>query len=189
MKLVTGLGSLTLPERFYNAEKRIVMHAAIYGPFGQAEHYKNGLLNALGKVSFERLDVIALTATSPQPLKHQFLELLRPGCSENQQEKELSDSDAFLRMMKDSAPQKVQIHPLHMSSCQPILIIDNTLLFGQYAMSEKRAAEGFWGIVETDMEKLFMLAESNKSSDGLDEKETAAYRLVCECCGAMSESL
>lgn len=189
MKLVASLQALELPERFRNAQKRIVMHASIYGPFSQAEPYGAGLLQALAKDSFEKLDIIALTANSPKPLQHQFLELLRHGSSEIQQEKEVSDSDNFLQMLKNSAPLKVQIYPLLKISCQPLIIIDDTLFFGQYARCKRRAAEGFWGVVETDMEKLFELVRSNNSTAVLDEKETAAYRLVHECWQTMQESI
>lgn len=189
MKLYAGLKSLELSKRFYAAEKRIIMHAAIYGPFGQSSPVKDGLFNALGKDSFEKIDVIALDLSSPIALQSQFFEFLRPGSSQSLRKKDLADSGAFLRILKSRNPEKVQIHPLRHLSYQPIIIIDDTLIFGQYAVCGKLAANGYWGTVTVDMAKLFSLAQQEHVSDEIDETESAAYRMVCECLRSMNQEI
>ncbi len=186
MKLLASLDSLNLPGLFANARKRIILHAAIYGPFANLSSYKKGLLQALAMKSFEKLDIIALTADSPEPLKRCLLDLLRPHISDGLKEKEITDSDYFLANLKTAAPEKVSIHPLSVLPYQPIIIIDNTLIFGQYARCEKKASEGFWGIIETEVEKLLAFAQTADIPAGCAEQEIAAYRLICECCRAMT---
>lgn len=186
MKLFAGLENLDLPARFYSAQKQIVMHAAIYGPFGRSALYTDSLLHALAQESFGRMDIIAVTADSPKPLQDQFLDLLRSDYSEQQKTEELADSDRFLHSLKKNFPLKVHIHPLHLFSCQPVIIIDNTLIFGQYTNCKKRAADGFWGVIETDIQKLFSHGTNAPELPVLNQQETAAYRLVVECTRAMT---
>jgi len=186
MKLFANLESLGLPTLLAGAEKHILLHAAIYGPFAAQALYKEALFCALARKTFKKLDIIALTESSPEVLQKQYLDLLRHGSSAAEKSQEVAASDAFLKILKETAPEKVNIYSLRTFSCQPILIIDDTMIFGQYVCSQKKAAEGFWGVVETDMEKLFNFALTHLPLPVLTDKETAAYRLICDCCHAMA---
>ncbi len=184
MKLTASIESLGIPEFFGNATKRIILHAAVYGPFAQSRPHKNSLTKALARKSFERLDIIALTAEHPQSYRNHFLEVLRTGASKKIKTDTVLASDAFLGKLKSACPAKVFIHPQTTTPCQPIIIVDDTIIFGQYAHCTTYAAHGFWGIIETDVDKLFRWADGNIPPEATDE-EIAAYRLVCECRHAM----
>ncbi|WP_319542990.1 hypothetical protein [uncultured Pseudodesulfovibrio sp.] len=184
MKLTANIESLGIPELFGNATKRILLHAAVYGPFAQSRPHKSGLTKALARKSFERLNIIALTAGHPQSYRNHFLEILRTGASKETQMDTVHASDAFLEKLKATYPAKVFIHPQTTAPCQPIIIVDNTIIFGQYAHCTTYAAHGFWGIIHTDVDKLLRWSEGNIPAEATDE-EIAAYRLVCECRHAM----
>lgn len=189
MQLVAGIQSCGLPKRFANAQHRIILHAAIYGPFSASEDHRNGLEQALGRSSFERMDIIALTADSRQPWKAQFLDALRHNETEEAHAQALQDSDAFLDELKQAHGQKTFIHPLTTFPCQPIVIVDNTILFGQYAHCTTYAANGFWGMVETDVDKLFGWAKDGQIPPAANDDEIAAYRMVSDCHHAMNRRI
>jgi len=185
MQLLAGIDSLGLPRLLGNAERRIILHAAIYGPFALSAEYGHAFDKALGKASFERLDIITLTADSEVAWKARFLDMLRHGAKADEQRSALHDSDSFLKKLAMIAPSKVILHPIRSLPCQPIMIVDDTIVFGQYAHCAAYAAQGFWGITTADVGRLLDRAAKGSIPPGADNEEIAAYRLVCECHNAM----
>ncbi|QJB57550.1 hypothetical protein [Pseudodesulfovibrio sp. zrk46] len=185
MKLTAGLASFNLPELFGNASKRIILHAAIYGPFAQSKPHRRALAKALSKDSFARLDIIALTKSGTQSWRSDFLNTLRNGASEEQKLREIQASDDFLEKLQIACPTKVFVHPLTALPCQPIIIVDNTIVFGQYAHCGIFAPQGFWGCVQTDVKALLEWRQQGVTPTYATDTEVAAYRLICECLNAM----
>lgn len=183
MRIVAGIESLNLPSLFAAARKRIILHAAVYGPFANSKPHRDGLATALRKPSFERLDVIALDAEMPWAAS--FMNALRFQASKKEQDATLLASTGFLHQLKGVQPEKVHIHPHSAIPCLPILVVDDTVVFGQYAHSCVHAARGFWTSVEVDVEKLMKWARNNHLPDDASETEIAASRLVSECHHAM----
>lgn len=186
MKLVAGIEALNIPALFAAASRRIILHAAVYGPFGDSAPHRNGLAEALGKDSFQGLDIIGLEAGGRACWQPDFLGCLRFGHPLSEVEAEVRASQIFLENLVSDYPGKVRIHPARQLPCLPLLIIDDTIIFGQYAHAETGAPQGFWGVVEADMEKLFKWAETGSVPPCASNEEMATYRLVCECCHSMS---
>lgn len=185
MRLVSGIEKLGVPELFARAERRIFLHAAVYGPFARSESHMHGMEKALTNPGFKRLDVIALQSQIENAWSDSFLSALRFGKSKQSVAQEVDLSQTFLKEMSENYPEKFFVHPLVNLPCQPLLIVDDTICFGQYAHSGVHASQGFWGCVETDVEKLFRWAESGDVPQGADSEEVAAFRLVSDCFRAM----
>lgn len=179
-----GLSSLNLPSRFDAAERRIILHAAVYGPFAKSIPHRDGLKAALDKDSFLSLDVIALD--NKQPWATPFMRAIRFGEDSEAHLQTFRSSLNFMTKLKDAHPKKVNLHRQLTTPCLPIIVIDDTILFGQYAHCEARAAEGFWGVIETDVNKLSSWASGNGLPSEATAEETAAYRLISECHHAMN---
>ncbi|WP_319765059.1 hypothetical protein [Maridesulfovibrio sp.] len=185
MKLVSGVGDLNIPHMFAEAQRRIVLHAAVYGPFSKSEVHIQGLEKALSRTGFSRLDVIALQPTCEKIWSDPFLSALRFGISRQSVADELDYSSSFLQELSMRYPDKVNVYLACNLPCLPLVIVDDTICFGQYAHASFHAPEGFWGCVHADVEALFNWAESGRVPHGVNADEIAAFRLVSECSRAM----
>lgn len=185
MKTVAGIESLDLPSRFSQARRRIILHAAIYGPFATSIPHRQGLTTALTSSTFEKLDIVTLAGTAPWATS--FMRALRFDDSTDTHAALLLASDTFLNELQAIDPQKVAIHHQSSLPCLPVVIIDDTILFGHYAHSRTFAAEGFWSIVETNVERLFKWAENDGPPSDASAEDKAAYRIVHECHNAMTK--
>lgn len=183
MRLVAGIETLDLPSLFSEASKRIVLHAAIYGPFAESTPHREALETALGRDLFERLDVIALECSTPWASP--FMHALRFDEDETQHRRIINKSNQLLNDLSDRFPGKVRIHAMTSFPCLPIVIIDNTILSGQYAHCEAYAAHGLWSVLEADVDTLFDWAENGGMPTNVPPETMAAYRLVSECHHAM----
>lgn len=184
MQLVAGIASLDIPARFAAAQKRIILHAAVYGPFADSTPHKDGLAAALSKPSFERLDIIALDDSSAWA--NDFMQILRPGATRESHTLTLAKSHDYISGLAESYPDKVCVHPQSSLPCLPLIVIDDTIIFGQYAHSDVHAASGAWGIMEADVGKLLNWTAQGKIPESATAEETAAYRMIAECCHAMT---
>ncbi|MFW5498098.1 MULTISPECIES: hypothetical protein [unclassified Maridesulfovibrio] len=189
MKLVSGVGELGIPAMFAEAKRRIILHAAVYGPFSKSEVHIQGLEKALSRTGFNSLDVIAVQPGSENGWDDSFLTALRFGISRQSVDDELELSQSFLAELAERHPEKVNVFPAGNLPCLPLVIVDDTICFGQYAHSSVHAPQGFWGCVEADVEKLFSWAESGNVPVGAGADEIAAFRLVSECSRAMKCSV
>ncbi|NDV28165.1 hypothetical protein [Desulfovibrio sp. JC010] len=185
MKLVCGVGELGIPAMLAKAEHRIVFHAAVYGPFLKSKPHIQGLEKALSRPGFSRLDVIAVQSADENRWTDPFLNALRFGISRQSVADELDYSRSFLGELAGRYPDKVNVYPAGNLPCLPLVIVDDTICFGQYAHACFHAPEGFWGCVEADVEALFSWAESGRVPPGANADEVAAFRLVSECSRAM----
>lgn len=185
MRLVCGAGELGIPEMFAQAQRRIVLHAAVYGPFSKSEAHIRGLEKALNRPGFNRLDVIAVQSGSENAWDDSFLAALRFGISRHSVADEIDYSRNFMTELAKRYPEKVKVYPACNLPCLPLVIVDDIICFGQYAHSCVHAPQGFWGCVEADVEKLFNWAQSGEVPYGADEREIAAFRLVSECSRAI----
>lgn len=179
MEVTAGIATLDIPALLAGARKRIILHAAIYGPFAKSKPHRDGLLTALGRSSFEQLDIIALA--DDQPWTSAFLEALRFESPIEERFQAVKASKDFLEELKTAYPDTVQIRSLSTFPCLPIIIVDDTIIFGQYAHSEILAADGFWGKMQADVAELFHWATTKTLPNDANELDKAAYRLVSEC--------
>ena len=185
MKTVAGIDSLNIPELFATATRRIILHAAVYGPFADSEPHCNGLATALSRTTFEKLDIIAVTPDADKAWASDFFKTLRLDQTPSEIEEEVQASLKFLRSLEVSQPTKVCIHPVISRPNLPIIIADDTIVFGQYARADRYAPQGFWSVVEADVEKLMQWATEESIPTTATSAELAAYRLVSECVHAM----
>ncbi len=185
MELVCGVGELGIPAMFAEAKRRIILHAAVYGPFSKSEVHIQGLETALSRTDFNRLDVIAVRSDGENGWDDPFLNALRFGISRQSVVDELELSQSFLNELAERYPEKVNVYLACNLPCLPLVIVDDTICFGQYAHSCVHAPQGFWGCVEADVEKLFSWAESGSVPHEVCADEIAAFRLVSECSRAM----
>lgn len=185
MKLVAGIAALDIPQRFAAARKRIILHAAVYGPFASSEPHSNGLAQALSRSTFECLDIIGFTPDNNEPWKADFYNALRFGAPPRTVEEEIADSYTYISGLAADHPDKIRLHPVRTLPNFPALIIDDTIIFGQYAQTTPHAPQGFWGIVKADVEKLLSWAEQGSMPTNASEEELAAFRVINECFRAM----
>lgn len=185
MQLVAGIASLDIPQRFANARRRILLHAAVYGPFASSASHSNALAQALDCPSFERLDIIALSPDNDEAWDSAFLSALRFGTSLREIKDEVVSSWAYLKQLAASHPGKVHLHPASQLPCFPTLIIDDTIIFGQYAHAIPHAPQGFWNIVTADVEKMIKWAIQGHAPVDATAEELAAYRIINDCFQAM----
>ncbi|WP_320008979.1 hypothetical protein [Maridesulfovibrio sp.] len=185
MKLVCGVGELGFPAMFAEAERRIVLHAAVYGPFAKSKPHIQGLEKALSRPGFSSLDIIAMVPAGENGWDEPFLSALRFGASIQSAADELKSSISFLNGLAERFTGKVNVYAAHDLPCLPLVIVDNRICFGQYAHACFHAPDGFWGCVEADVEALFGWAESGYVPQNASADEIAAFRLVSECSSAM----
>ncbi len=186
MKLFAGTEELNIPELFSAASRRIILNGAVYGPFAKSEPHMAGLDTALAKPQFKQLDIIAINPALDFNWKKYFLEALRFGISKQSIEDEVKISYSFMTTIADRYPSKIKLHPIRKKPNLPIVIVDDMICFGQYALAENHAPQGFWGMVEADVEKLFEWTKSGCPPSSSTKDEIAAFRLINECAQLMN---
>lgn len=185
MKLVTGIELLDTPMMFARARRRIIMHAAVYGAFAASRAHADGLRAALSRPGFQRLDVIVLNPDHPELWTDHFLHALRFGISRQQTRDEVQTSYAFVNALAEEFPEAVRVHDAHRLPCLPVLVVDDAIVFGQYAHASFHAPQGFWGMVEADVECLLRWSERGRPPADTNAHDRAAFRLIHECVRAM----
>lgn len=186
MRLVAGIASLDLPKLFAKATRRIVLHAALYGPFATSAEHRQSIEHALQRKEFVRLDIIAIKDRGDSNWLSPFLNAVRFGEAKTNVTDEIAKSQNFISTMAGKNPGKVNLYPATALPCSPIVVIDNTIIFGQYAHAKEPAPHGFWAAVEADVPTLFQWAERGHLPPCASKKDVAAYRLISECFYAMN---
>jgi len=185
MRLVADIATLDTPGLFAAARRRIILHAAVYGAFARSLPHRQGLDAALARPSFERLDIVALEPKCPEPWVRPFLDAMRFGISRQATDDEVAASHAFVSDLAARHPGRVVVHPARRLPCLPMLVIDDAIVFGQYAHAGCHAPQGFWGLVRADVPALLGWASSGKPPAHASPEEVAAFRLVNDCVRAM----
>jgi len=189
MKIVAGIDALDTPRLFAAASRRIILHAALYGAFANSEAHCNGLMEAIQKPEFKRLDIIALDPSHSPDWTASFFEVLRFGISTQGITDEVALSHKFLTELTARYPDKIRLHTARRLPSLPILVADDTIIFGQYAHAQEHAPQGFWGMVKTDVERLLDWTETGKAPTEATNEDIAAFRLINECVRAMTNNL
>jgi hypothetical protein len=185
MKLVAGIDALDTPGLFAASRRRIILHAAVYGAFARSQPHVDGLHAALDRDGFERLDIIVLEPGCTARWARPFLDALRFGISTQGTDDEVALSHRFMTDLAARYPGKVRLHPARRLPCLPVLIIDDIIIFGQYAHAGAHAPQGFWGMIRADVPTLLQWTSKGKPPPHATSEETAAFRLVNECARAM----
>lgn len=185
MRLVADIDTLDTPGLFAAAQSRIILHAAVYGAFARSLPHRHGLQAALTRPQFQRLDIIALEPGCTEPWVRPFLDALRFGISRQAADDEVAASHSFVSDLAAHHPGRVVVHPAHRLPCQPVLVIDDTIVFGQYAHAGCHAPQGFWGMVRADVPALLGWADTGKPPAHAPREAVAAFRLVNDCVRAM----
>ena len=185
MKIVTGIDHLDTPSLFAAARRRIILHAAVYGGFARSRPHREGLEAALSKPEFERLDIIVIEPGCAEPWVRPFLDALRFGISTQAADDEVTLSHRFMSELAERHPDKVRLHPARRLPCLPVVIADDTIVFGQYAHAGVHAPQGFWGMIQADVRTLLAWTSAGKPPHSAGDEEVAAFRLVNECARAM----
>lgn len=185
MKIVTGIDQLDTPTMFSTARRRIILHAAVYGAFARSQPHREGLESALSKPGFERLDIVVLEPDNDQGWVRPFLDALRFGISTQAADDEVALSYRFMIELAARYPEKVRLHPARRLPCLPVVIVDDVIIFGQYAHAGSHAPQGFWGMIHADVPTLLQWTRAGKPPPHASDEEIAAFRLVHECARAM----
>ncbi|BDQ38723.1 hypothetical protein SYK_30830 [Pseudodesulfovibrio nedwellii] len=189
MEIVAGIDALNTPGLFAAAKRRIILHAAVYGAFAKSKAHRNGLKTAIRKPEFKRLDIITIDPEHGSKWTFSFLKALRFGISIQGITDEIASSHQFLTKLAAQHPDKIHLHPARRLPCLPIIVADNTIVFGQYAHAGEHAPHGFWGKINTDVEKLMEWTQTGKAPTNATNKEIASFRLINECVRAMNTTL
>ncbi|WP_199244311.1 hypothetical protein [Pseudodesulfovibrio cashew] len=185
MKLVTAIESLNTPALFAASRRRIILHAAVYGAFARSKPHREGLEAALNRPEFNQLDIIVLEPDNGQDWVRPFLDALRFGISPQAADDEVELSHRFMTDLARRYPDKVRLHPARRLPCLPVVIVDDDIIFGQYAHANVHAPQGFWGMIRADVPTLLQWTMAGKPPPHADDEEIAAFRLVNECARAM----
>ena len=185
MKIVIGIDQLDTPSLFAASRRRIILHAAVYGAFARSQPHREGLEAALSKPEFEQLDIIVLEPDNDQGWVRPFLDALRFGISTQAADDEVALSHRFMTELAQRYPDKVRLHPARRLPCVPVVIVDDTIIFGQYAHAGVHAPQGFWGMIHADVPTLLQWTRAGKPPRHAGDEEIAAFRLVNECARAM----
>lgn len=185
MKLVVGIEPLNVPLLFARARRRIIMHAAVYGAFAASRAHGDALRAALSSPGFQALDVVVLDPARPDPWTDAFLRSLRFGISRQQTDDEVRTSYDFIAALAAEFPDVVRVHAARRLPCLPVLVVDNAIIFGQYAHAVLHAPQGFWGQAEADVERLLRWTQKGRPPADASAKDRACFRLINECVRAM----
>ena len=184
MKLVVGIDQFDTPTLFA-AGRWIILHAAVDGTFARSKPHRDALTSALNRPDLERLDIIVLEPDSREPWVRPFLDALRFGISTQATDDEVALSHRYMAELAASHPDKVRLHPARRLTCLPVQIVDDVIIFGQYAHSGAHAPQGFWGMIRADVPTLLTWTMAGKPPPHADDEAVAAFRLVNECARAM----
>ncbi|WP_147820891.1 hypothetical protein [Salidesulfovibrio onnuriiensis] len=182
-----GVQGMDLPALMAGAARRIVWHAAIYSPFAASAPHVEAVRTFLGRSETKGLHVISLPRR-PEAWCGDFFTVLRGKGMHGAVLEELGKSWRFLDQLAGEFPDRVRLHELHGQPCSPVLLVDDHILYGHYAVSEVPAGEGLWTRLEADVERL--LGWHLKGvPEGAAAWERACFRLVSDCANAMDNGV
>lgn len=185
MHAVAGIASLDIPAAFRAATRRITLHAAVYGNFANSQDHADALETALARPDFERLDVISVRPETDSPAMQDFMSVLRDGWDNASMREHFAASRAFLARLAAKYKGRVHLYESDQPGLFPALIMDDTLIFGQYAHAPAPAPQGFWFSASADVQKLEDWLQSGSIPQSASPHDLAALRIVSECRRAM----
>ncbi|GAB7021893.1 hypothetical protein [Salidesulfovibrio brasiliensis] len=181
--ILAGIRNMNVPALIRSARSRVILHAAVYAPFAASARHCAAIREYLGRPGTNGMDVITLPRTV-EPWSQRFLHILRDRATEAEARRELSDSWRFLDELREGCPARLRIHELEEAPCFPALIVDDTILFGQYANASIPAPLGIWVRLQADVERLMGWSITGVPENA-SEFDVAAYRVVEDCVRAM----
>lgn len=210
MRMHEGTQSLMLPQAFA-AAKRIILHAAIYGPFVRSAPHRQALETAVRNGAALHAILAPLPSSAPQnPWINEFWQMVRPGVSLHSVEQEWQNSIALFRALAATATSAaagatVLAYATQAMPCLPVLLADDRIFFGHYAHSAVPAPQGVWCAMDAPVGEMLAIhslgtspvtagntqttAPGNEEADSrkqpLPEWWRAPARLVEECVHAM----
>ena len=186
--MYVGIHTASLPQVFAAAERRIILHAALYSRFADSPAHREGLEAAVDSPGFRKLQAITLPFAPKKGWAQEFMELLRPNTALGSLEHEFNRSLDFLVRLAARQQGVVEIYETRAMPCMPLVIVDDRIFFGHYAHCDIMAPDGYWFSVNASVEELITYA----SIGGLPEEATprtkASYRFVAECMYAMKNA-
>lgn len=157
--------SLAFPERFAAAEKRILLHAAIYNRFVENSAVRLALENALeGGVQIE---AILLPVWRDLAWMDAACRLIRPQGNKEEMLAKAEVSREFFSVLAERFPEQVTVYEAALFPAFPLVVVDDVLLSGQYAHSQILAPQGMWMEVAAPVETLMHLAQDVTSQHGI----------------------
>ena len=171
-----------MPSRLAEARKWIILHAAVYANFAKSSRYSLALRRVLAEQKLGRLDIIR------SPYSPEIARLIRYGRPESEVRKEFQESDAFLASLKEDFPGIIRIHDCAELPALPVIVVDDSLYFGQYARCPIFAPDGYWFENQADIFELFSWSKSGEIPDNATPEQLAVFRIVYECAGIISKS-
>ena len=189
--------ALDISARIAACEKRIVMHAGVYGNFAVSAPHREAIEAYLHKENVT-LDVLAVPheGISDGIKLHWFDEfcvMLRQDFPQDELDAHFADSWRFLNELAERFGDKglVRIHHVKQMPSAPMLIFDDVLLAGTYLHSRITAPEGLWVELQADMDKL--LDATSLSGRELRQKlsvdELTVFRYVDDAMQAAENNL
>ncbi len=179
-----GILAFDVPALMASATRRIVWHASIYSPFARSDRHGEAVRDFLRRPGGCGMDIVTLPRR-PEAWCTCFFTVLRGG-SVRSAGTELETSWRFLDELSSEFPSQVRIHVLKRRPSLPILLIDDNILFGHYAVSSVPAGQGWWTRVEADVERMLSWMPHGPP-ESVTDWERACYRVVSDCANAMSD--
>ncbi|SHJ30717.1 hypothetical protein ACQ0P8_13240 [Halodesulfovibrio aestuarii] len=155
----TGVSSLNFGEQFAGAQKRILLHAAIYNRFAENTAVSSALEFALAHHNIV-LQAILLPVWRDIVWMDAACKLVRPESSRAEMLEKAEVSLKFFLRLAAQYPQQVVIYEGQTVPACPLVIVDDSLFCGHYVHSQVLAPEGVWMEMTAPVESLLSLAES-----------------------------
>lgn len=183
-----GIHTASIPQVFASAQRRIVLHAALYNKFATSPAHSEALEAALARPGFKKLQAITLPFALNKQWTQEFLQILRPGYTIGEMEHEFNSSINFLVRLAAQHEGMVEIYETQALPCMPVLIIDDCIFFGHYAHSDIMAPDGYWFSVSAPVEELMENAYNGTIPKEKSPKQRASFRFISECVYAMKHA-
>ncbi len=177
---VAGLSQLNVAKIFAEARHRIILHAPPYGAFGTNAAIARALESALAQPDGASLTALCLPDMQAYPWVHDFMSVLRPQYDSAAREQELTQSRLFLRHLASSFPNRVHVLEMHVAPLIPLLVVDDTVIFGQTAHSSVMTKEGFWSTCSMGKADILDAALHGIEPIENEREQRAVFRILSE---------
>ncbi|SIO08439.1 hypothetical protein [Halodesulfovibrio marinisediminis] len=161
VEVYAGASALSFDSYFSGAERRILLHAAIYNRFADNPAVSSALETALSRGV--QVEVVILPVWRDIVWMDAACHLVRPEGERSDMLIKANVSRELFGCLAKKYPQQLTMYEALTFPALPLVVVDNVILYGQYAHSQVLAPEGFWTKVHAPVELLLSLSEFVKA--------------------------
>lgn len=186
--MYVGIHTASIPATLAAAQRRIILHTALYDGIAHNQEIIQSLSTALHQPGFEKLSIISVPFISRKRWLDEFLHMLRPNLSVVELEHLFNASRDFIVRLAAHHEGQVEVYETQAMPCVPCIFVDDRILFGHYAHGSVPLESGYWFSLNADTEELFTWAEAGAPPQDATPRQRASFRFVADCHHAMKHS-